>query len=149
MQSLADLFGVSVDYLLGRTDFHNFEEVIQYAEERGVKLLTKEGKPITKENYKSVPLVRRFLHTQLQDRMKNPDKAKEPGAFYDEFLFDNLTEEQFQYLLNKEEKEIIAAFPSNDNPMKDLPEPALKELEHYTEYLYQKWKGWKPGDPPR
>lgn len=47
------------------------------------------------------------------------------------------------------DEEIISTFPSGGNPMNNLPEPALKELEHYTEYLYQKWKGWKPGDPPR
>jgi transcriptional regulator with XRE-family HTH domain len=54
-----------------------------------------------------------------------------------------ISEEKIQY------GQITAPFPSDNNPMHDLPEDALKELEHYTEYLYQKWKGWKPGDPPR
>jgi transcriptional regulator with XRE-family HTH domain len=45
--------------------------------------------------------------------------------------------------------EIIAPFPTSGNPLENLPEDARKELEHYTEFLYQKWKGWKPGDPPR
>lgn len=45
--------------------------------------------------------------------------------------------------------EIIAPFPSSGNPLDELPEEAIKELRHYTEFLYNKWKGWKPGDPPR
>jgi len=31
----------------------------------------------------------------------------------------------------------------------DLPPEAIREIESFKQYVYQKWRGWKPGDPPR
>jgi transcriptional regulator with XRE-family HTH domain len=108
------------------------------------------GKGLKQEDLAVILGLSRSTITKYENDEREPDfntlqKIADYFGVSTDFLLgrtNQVSETQTKY-------EVINPFPTNGNPMEDLPEEALKELRHYTEYLYEKWKGWKPGDPPR
>lgn len=70
-------------------------------------------------------------------------------------LFAKIFNTSVDYLIGRTDireaidNEIVSAFPSRGEAYPDLPEEAIRQIETFKNFVYEKWKGWKPGDPPR